>query len=243
MDVSQVEQAEQVAVPIIAVDQYIDMTDLQDGGSLAGGDGAGGFAQRVVNADAFDLSPMATMLRDKTYDTYADRLPATILPEEQVIQTGRYKNFTLLDDESNDDRMQRFSRIKVPEGYKQYSLGQGAVFGDRQQKMFDAVPDKADALLFVSAEYAMVKDTPFYYSLIPLVDVNQAFIEATVRMEMVDEEGNNIMTIQQVARSDDHVNTVGGITMNPDKIQKLCVGATESAVAKVDKATKKELKG
>lgn len=240
MDVSQVEQAEQAAVPIIAVDQDIDMTDLQGGGSLAQGDGVGAFAQRLLDDDAFDLSPMVDLLHEKTYGPYAERLPATIMPEEEVIETDRYQNFSLLDDESNDDRMQRVNRILVPEGYKNYSLGTGSVFGNRQQQMFDAVPEEADAMLFVSADYAMVEDNPFWYWFLP-ISPDRAFIEATVRMEMIDREGDAIMTIQQVARSNNHVNTVGGVTMQPDKIQGLCVEATEKAVQAIDAATEKKL--
>ena len=242
MDVSQVEKAEQAAVPIITVDQYIDMTDLQEEGGLASGSGSGAFVQRLLQDDSFNLSPMVDLLQEKTFGMYADRLPATILPEEEVIGTERYKNFNLLDKESSDDRMQRVNRLLVPEGYKKYNLGQGALLGDRQQEMFGAVPDAADALLFVSANYAMIEDNPFWYNFLP-ISPDRAYIEATVRMEMVDRSGNTIMTIQQVARSNNHVNTVGGVTMAPDKISGLCVEATEQAIAAIDKATKQELAG
>lgn len=240
MNVSDVESAEMAAVPIITVDQYIDMTDLQDGGSLASGDGVGGFMQRILNDDAFDLAPMADLLQERTFGTYAERLPVRIMPEEEVIGTERYKNFTLLDDESNDDRMQRVNRLKVPEGYKQYNVGQGSVFGDRQQQMFGAVPDEADAILLVSADYEMIEDNPFYYNFLP-ISPDRAYVKATVRMEMLDRDGNEIMEIVQTARSNNHVNTVGGVTTEASKIQPLCTEATEKAIKAIDKATKKEL--
>jgi hypothetical protein len=242
MNVSDVQSAEMAAVPIITVDQYIDMTDLQDGGSLAQGDGVGGFMQRILNDDAFDLSPMADLLQERTYGTYAERLPVGIMPEEEVIETERYKNFTLLDDESNDDRMQRVNRLKVPEGYKQYNVGRGSVFGDRQQQMFGAVPDEADAILLVSADYEMVEDNPFWYWFLP-ISPDRAYVESTVRMEMLDRDGNEIMEIVQTARSNNHVNTVGGVTTEASKIQPLCTEATEKAIKAIDKATKKELAG
>ena len=148
MDVSQVEQAELAAVPIITVDQNIDMSDLQDGGSVASdGSGTGALMQRILNDDAFDLSPMADLLQERTFGTYAERLPTRIMLEKEVIQTQRYENFTLLDEESSDDRMQRVNRLEVPDGYKQYDVGQGSVFGDRQKQMFGAVPEEADAIL------------------------------------------------------------------------------------------------
>jgi len=208
MDVLGVEQAEQAAVPIITVDEYIDMTDLQEGGSLSDGSGAGALMQRTLDDDAFDLAPMADLLQERTFGTYAERLPLKIMPEEAVIQTERYKNFSLLDDESNDDRMQRVNRLEVPEGYKKYNVGQGSVFGDRQQQMFGAVPKKADAILLVSANYEMVEDNPFWYWFLP-VSPDRAYVEATVRMEMLDRDGNEIMEVVQTARSNNHVNTVG----------------------------------
>ena len=162
MDVSGVQEAEQAAVPIITVDQYIDMSDLQDGGSVASGEGGGGLVQRILDSESFDLSPMADLLRERTYGTYSERLPTRVMSEEEVIQADRYKNFTLLDEESSDDRMQRVNRLEVPDGYKQYNVGQGSVFGDRQQQMFGAVPETADAILLVSADYEMVEDNPFW---------------------------------------------------------------------------------
>lgn len=243
MDVSQVEQAEQAAVPIITVDQYIDMSDLQEGGSVASdGSGTGALMQRILNDDAFDLSPMADLLQERTFGTYAERLPARIMPEEEVIQTQRYENFTLLDEESNDDRMQRVNRLEVPEGYKQYDVGQGSVFGDRQKQMFGAVPEEADAILLVSAGYEMVEDNPFWYWFLP-ISPDRAYVEATVRMEMLDRDGNEIMEIVQAARSDNHVNTVGGVTTEASKIQPLCTEATEKAIEQIDTATKEELAG
>jgi hypothetical protein len=242
MDVSNVERAEQAAVPIITVDKWIDMTDLQDGGSVASGDGVGGFIQRILDDDAFDLSPMADLLRERTYGTYAERLPVQIMPEESVVQTDRYENFTLLDKESSDDRMQRVNRLDVPEGYKKYNVGRGSVFGDRQQQMFGAVPDAADAILLVSADYEMVEDNPFWYWFLP-ISPDRAYVEASVRMEMLDRDGNEIMEIVQTARSNNHVNTVGGITAEASKIQPLCTEATEKAIKAIDTATEKELAG
>jgi hypothetical protein len=242
MNVSDVQTAEEAAVPIITVDKYIDMTDLQEGGSLASGDGGGAFMQRILNDDAFDLSPMADLLQERTFGTYAERLPVQIMPEEAVIQTNQYKNFTLLDEESNDDRMQRVNRLEVPEGYKKYNVGQGSVFGDRQQQMFGAVPDEADAILLVSAGYEMIEDNPFYYNFLP-ISPDRAYVKSTVRMEMIDRDGNEIMEIVQTARSNNHVKTVGGITTDASKIQPLCTEATEKAIEAIDTATKQELAG
>jgi hypothetical protein len=108
--------------------------------------------------------------------------------------------------------------------------------------MFGAVPDEADAILLVSADYEMVEDNPFWYWFLP-ISPDRAYVESTVRMEMLDRDGNEIMEIVQTARSNNHVNTVGGVTTEASKIQPLCTEATEKAIKAIDKATKKELAG
>lgn len=231
-DVAKVKSAETVAVPIITVDQNIDLSDVQDG--------AGTLVQRLLDDDAFDLSPMVGELHTKVYQTYAKRLPGDVLPEDQVIRTERYQNFQLLDRSSSDDRMQNLSSILVPEGYKKYNVATGSVFGSRQEKMFGAVPDQADALLFVSANYAMKKDNPFWYWFVPFTP-DQAAVEATVSMEMVDRSGEVILDVQRSATSADRMTMVGGLNLNPDEIQKLCFDATEKAFQEVDTFTKQEL--
>jgi hypothetical protein len=62
-------------------------------------------------------------------------------------------------------------------------------------------------------------------------------------MEMLDRDGNEIVEIVQAARSDNHVNTVGGVTTEASKIQPLCTEATEKAIGRIDTATKQELAG
>lgn len=242
LETAKVKEADQVAVPIITVDQHIDLTDLQEEGTLASGSGAGTLTQRLLQDESFDLSPMVDLLHSKTYGEYAERLPVTVMPEQRVIQTERYQNFQLLDEASHDERLQNVNRLLVPEGYKKYNLGQDALLTDRQPKMFGAVPDQADALLFVSAEYEMIEDNPFWYWFLP-ISPDRAYIESTVRMEMVDRSGDTILEISKTARSDNHVNTVGGVTMEPGKIQPLCKEATEQAVAAIDKVTKEKLAG
>lgn len=241
LETAKVKEADQVAVPVIEVDQYIDLTDMQDGGTLASGAGAGTLAQRLLQDESFDLSPMVDLLHSKTYGEYAERLPVTVMSEQQVIQTDRYRNFQLLDKASSDERLQSVNRLLVPERYKKYDLKRDLT-SSRKQKMFGAVPDEADALLFVSADYEMIEDNPFWYWFLP-ISPDRAYIESTVRMEMVDRSGNTILEISRTARSDNHVNTVGGVTMEPSKIQPLCEEATEQAVAAIDKVTKEKLAG
>lgn len=242
LETAKVRGADEVAVPIITVDQYIDLSDLQEEGTLASGSGAGTLTQRLLQDESFELSPMVDLLHERTYGMYAERLPVTVMPEQQVIRTDRYQNFQLLDDASNDERLQNLNRLLVPEGYKKYNLGQDALLSDRQSKMFGAVPDQADALLFVSAHYEMIEDNPFWYWFLP-INPDRAYIESSVRMEMIDRDGNTILEISKSARSNNHVNTVGGVTTEPDEIQPLCEEATENAVAAIDKVIQEELSG
>lgn len=233
IEVQQVRQADEVAVPIITVNEYIDMSHLDDAGFTT-------LVQRVAENEEYDLSPVVKKLRDKTFDEYAARMPFTILPESEVIRTDTYQNFNLLEKESNDQRYQNLQFLLVPDGYKKYNLGQGALLWNRQPKMFDAVPDQVDGLLFASAEYAMVKDNPFWYFFVPFV-ADRVYIEATIRYEMIDREGNTILRIVKSAKSKDHTRMVAGVNLDVDKIQDLAINATDLAFTKVDQFVKQEM--
>jgi hypothetical protein len=239
VETAKVKGTEAVAVPVITVDEHIDLSDVQSG---AGSEGIGTLVQRLLQDDSFDLSPMVEKLHANVYDTYAARLPGEVLSEEQVVGSERYQNFQLLDRESSDERLQRINSILVPDGYKKYNVAEGSVFGDRQKEMFGAVPDQADALLFVSANYAFEVDNPFWHMFLPFFP-DQSVVEATVSMEMVNRSGDVILDVKRSAQSDERMTMVGGLNAEPDRIQALCFDATEKAFAKVDRFTKEELEG
>lgn len=232
MQTTKVEGVDTAAVPIITVDENIDLTDVQDGGAT--------LAQRLLDDDAFDLSPMVDTLRNNIFNEYAEQMPMTILPERQVIRTERYRNFNLLDRESSDERMQNLQNILVPDGYKKYDVAEGSVFGSRQQEMFGAVSDRTDALLFVSARYEMVEDNPFWHFFVPFTP-DRAYVEATVDLEMVNRQGEVIMDISKTGRSEESMAMVAGLNLEADKIQSLCFTATARALSLVDTFTENQL--
>lgn len=231
LDVGKVKEAENVAVPIITVDEYI---GIENGGTAS-------LVQRLVEDDKFDLSPLVGELRTKVYNDYADRLPVNIMPEEAVIETERYQNFNLTGSASNDRRYENLQALLVPEGYKKYRIAQGALIADQQDDMFGAVPDRADAMLFASASYVLEEDNPWWYFFVPMGAPDRGYVEATVRLEMIDRSGDTILRISESRQSNDYVTMAGGLTLNASEIQPLCINATENAFAAVDQFIQEEL--
>jgi len=233
IEVAKVKQTKEVAVPIITVNEYIDMSNLDDTGLTT-------LMQRIAENEEFDLTPTVKKLRNKTYDEYAAQMPFTILPESEVIHTEKYQNFNLLQKEANDERYQNLQFLLVPDGYKKYNLGQGALLWNRQPRMFGAVPEQVDALLFASADYAMVKDNPFWFFLMPFA-ADRVYVKATIRYEMVNREGETIMRIVKSAKSRDYTRMVAGLNLDVDEIQGLATTATERAFVKVDEFVQEEM--
>ena len=233
LDVAKVKKTEHAAVPIITVDEYIDLSEVG---------GAATLAQRLAEDEEFDLSPMVDKLQQRVYNGYAGQLPVTVMSEESVIDADQYQKFSLLDNRAYDDRYENLSALLVPDGYKKYRLGKGALIGSRQKKMFGAVPDRADALMFASASYALIEDNPFWYFFVPF-GADRGYVEATVRLEMIDRSGDTILRISESRTSDRYVNVVKGFTANAEKIQPMCVNATEKAFAAVDQFIQEELSG
>lgn len=231
LEVSKLKKAEDVAVPIITVDEYI---SIEDGGAAS-------LVQRLVEDDEFDLSPLVGELRTKVYNDYGDRLPVNIMPEEAVIETDRYQNFNLTGNASNDRRYENLQALLVPDGYKKYRIAKGALIADQQDDMFEAVPDRADALLFASASYALVEDNPWWYFFVPVGAPDRGYVEATVRLEMIDRSGDTILRVSETRQSNDYVTMAGGLTLNSSEIQPMCMNATQNAFAAVDQFIQEEL--
>jgi hypothetical protein len=231
LDVAKVKQTEDVAVPIIYVDEYINIEDM----------GTAGLVQRLVQDEEFDLSPLVDTLHHNVYNDYAEQLPVTVMPEASVIQTDRYQTFNLVGDASTDDRYENLQSLLVPEGYKKYRIAQGALIADQQDDMFEAVPEEADGLMFASASYALVKDNPWWYFFVPFGAPDRGWVEAKVRLEMIDRSGDTILRVSETGRSSDYVTMAGGLTLSPEEIQPMCFTATEKAFSQVDTFIRSEL--
>lgn len=234
VNVAQLEETEKAAVPVITVNKYIDMDDVTSKNSMENT-----LIQRILDSDNFDLTPTVNKLQNKVHNAYDERLPVDIMEEDQVITTNKYKNFELYDDEDTEEAFTKFGAILVPEGYKKYAV-ENQLKG-KKVKFFNAVPSEADAVMFATAQYAMIEDTPFLVGLLPF-GAKKAAIKATIKLHMMDEEGNTILRIEESGMSDNDILMAGGISVNSSKIQELSVAATDEAFAAVDRYTEEELK-
>jgi hypothetical protein len=228
VDTAKIKDKENVAVTLISVDQYIDMTDVQSEAMIA---------QRILDDDSFDLTPMADQLRNNVFGRYQDRLPNNFLAEERVIDSDRYQSFRLFDNENFEDRFKKVNVI-APEGYKHYK----PIYlnASMEKRMLKAIPDEADAMMFASIDYEFKEDSNFLFKILPF-GTKQAVVKANLYMEMFNEEGDTIMKIHKSASSDNKMNMVGGISVKPDKIQDLCAEASRNVFEETDQYLKEEL--
>ena len=225
IDTEKVRELDQVAVPLISVNKYINMGGFNQLGSIV---------QRIAENDKFDLQPAANNIQTRVYGKYADYFPFEVMKEDQVLTTDQYVNFNLYDKDSNRDRWRKSKFIVTPNSnYKNYHPRR-LNKGDRA-KFLKSVPASADAALFVYVDYGLVRRN------IPMIPVSMAAVEARVYLELVDRNGEQILKIRKNAESEDEFKAVAGVMLKPEKIQGMTIEATEMAMEKVDEFVQKKM--
>ncbi|TYP92737.1 hypothetical protein LX73_2101 [Fodinibius salinus] len=217
MDTSRVKKVDKAAVAIVGVEKHINYTDDFEIPQLV---------QRLAQSDKFDLQPIAENLHENTFGVYTEVMPFTLIPEEEVIETERYKNFELYNEgyEEATDGNSNFITVK---NYKKYNPS-GMLQG-RRAKLFEAMPDEAEAMLMVGLSYKLFQEN----SMIP--GVNKGKIEADLDIRLVKPNGERILTINKKAESDNSMKVVlDAAILDPDKIQPLVQDATDKAMAKAE---------
>lgn len=182
--------------------------------------------QRLAQSDKFDLKPIAKDLHNKTFGAYTEAMPFTLIPEEKVIGTERYKNFELYN-EGYEDAIEGRSNFITVKNYKKYrpsSMMQG-----RRAKMFEAMPEEAEAMLMVELSYKLFQEN----SLIP--GVKKGKIEADLDMMVVKPNGERILNINKKAESDGNMKVVlDAAILDPAKIKPLVEEATNKVMLKAE---------
>lgn len=217
MDTSAVKKVDKAAVGIVGVEKYINYSDDFEIPQLV---------QRLAQSDKFDLNPIAEELHEKTFGSYTEAMPFTLIPEEEVIDTERYKNFELYNEGYEDaiEGKTNFITVKNYHKYPPRAMNQG-----RRAKMFEAMPDEAEAMLMVELSYKLFQEN----SLIP--GVNKGKIEADLDMMVVKPNGERILNINKKAESDGSMKVVlDAAILDPDKIQPLVEEATGKVMLKAE---------
>ena len=227
LDEAAVRKTNKVAVAIVGVDKYL---------QYSSGFAVGSLVQRLAESEDFDLQPIAEKLHNKTFGTYTKIMPFTLMDEEKVINTSAYKDFTLFEKESYEERFKKNSMFISAKDYMKYRpefLNRG-----HRKKLFKAMPEEADAMLMVGLSYWLKKQT----SMVP--GMTKAKAMAHLNMELVKPNGKKIMDIEKKAYSDEAMEIVfDWAILKPEKIRPLCVTATNKVMVKAEKFVKDELSG
>lgn len=117
------QQIDSTAVPIVYFYEHINLDPLQNDDLVEqdmSKDGIGGQMGKldtIRNFEGFDLRPELNLIHARIFDGSSDVLPMDILPEERVVNTPQYQNFTIRTEQLADHS------IIAPDGYKRYLLG------------------------------------------------------------------------------------------------------------------------
>jgi hypothetical protein len=226
MDTARVKKVDKAAVAIVGVEKYIDYSEDFEIPQLV---------QRLAQSDKFDLQPIAENLHDKTFGTYTEVMPFTLMPEEKVIGTDRYENFDIYSMGDSEEREESSNFITV-KNYKKYNPS--GMLQPKRAKLFEAMPEEADAMLLVGLSYKLFQAN----SIIP--GVNNGKIEANLDLRLVEPNGERILTINKKSESDGSMKVVlDAAILDPDKIQPLVQDATDKVMAKAEEFIRDNLSG
>lgn len=226
MNVEALQEMEEVSVAVIGVNKNI---------NLGGFNGLSSVIQRVANDDDFNLDPILAQLHEKTFGEYEKMMPFEFVDENRVIQSERYQNFQLFEREKNEERFEKLSYIKTPEGYKNYNPM--ALNAKKKAKILRALPEGSDGAMFIYVDYHLKRHD------VPMVPVSKAGVEARIILEVVDQQGEKVMKIEKKAESEEKIKAVAGIMTDVGKIQSMCRASTEMAIEKVDAFIQEEMSG
>ena len=227
IDVPKVKQNETAAVVMIGVNKNLDMSEM--------GGGTAGSIQRLVDDESFDLSPMVGIVHNKVHEEFVEQFPITFLPEEEVLYTEEYENFRAYDSKEADERWIDNSTMLVPEDYQPFR--HESMSNNQREQLFEAVTDEVDIITFVSVHYYMEDATPFWRFF-----TEEGVIRVSVNIRMMDRNGDTVARIAEAEESEESIKMVGGVTIDPEKIEDLSKAATEKAFQSVYKFTQEELR-
>ncbi len=223
LEVKKVKKLDRAAVASITADQKIDyqaFVNQENRGQFQG------------TFNHIDFRESAMILRKKLYGDIADILPIKFMQEGEVIGRQQYKDFELFDNENAEEMYKENVEVATPQGYKTYDLANG--LSNKRSKMTNAVPEKADAVVFIGSKYSLNKEADYG-------NAGDASVTAKVKLVMIDSDGNKLIKIKEKGTSQNTFRLKGG-TSRPkeDLVEGLMVDATEAAFSSMATTLKEE---
>jgi hypothetical protein len=222
VEVKKVKKLDKAAVATVTADAGVDYTDFGEQGK--------GY---IGSFNHIDLDTMALRIKKKVYKKLPSVLPIKLMDEDKVINSERYQNFTMYDDEDREERYRDGQKVETLENYKPYNLATSRIMKFKE-KMVDAVPKDADALVFSGVEYKVNQEQDYGGS-------GDASVTAKIHLVMINNNKEKLIDIAEKGTTEKTFRLESGAAMpDEDHVEGLMVVANNKAFKSLTKTLQEE---
>jgi len=184
----------------------------------------------------FNLAPLLEQYHSNFFNEYSQALPFELLPESNVVDSKKYKDFQPKYDLTAYD-----ARNYLNYGNYKY-IYEGISGKDNEEGIAKLFADEADGVLFVNIDFAFEKG----FGIGKTMSIK---MRATTRMALYNKKGEKVFAFSESERSKKTGVMVGGIpVVKPEKILPMCesalvelMGDLKKRIAKIISKTDKKL--
>jgi len=173
----------------------------------------------------FNLAPLLEKYHNNFFNDYATAFPFDLLPETEVVDTEKYKNYVphVLGVAQEED-----SKNYLPYGNYKY-MYEGIGGKNNEEAMAKMFADQADGVLFVYIDFAFEKG----FGIGKTMTIK---LRATTRIGLYNKKGEKVYAFSESERSKKTGVMVGGIpVVKPEKILPMCESALEELMGDLKK--------
>lgn len=184
----------------------------------------------------FNLTPLLEQYHTNFFNDYASAFPFDLLPESNIVDSEKYKNF-----EPKYDLNQYEAKNYLNYGNYKY-IYEGILGKYNEEGIAKLFADEADGVLFVNIDFAFEKG----FGVGKTMSIK---MRATTRIALYNKKGEKVFAFSESERSKKTGVMVGGIpVVKPEKILPMCesaltelMGDLKKRIAKIISKTDKKL--
>ena len=184
----------------------------------------------------FNLTPLLEKYHANFFNDYASAFPFDLLPESNIVDSEKYKNF-----EPKYDLNQYEAKNYLNYGNYKY-IYEGILGKYNEEGIAKLFADEADGVLFVNIDFAFEKG----FGVGKTMSIK---MRATTRIALYNKKGEKVFAFSESERSKKTGVMVGGIpVVKPEKILPMCesaltelMGDLKKRIAKIISKTDKKL--
>jgi hypothetical protein len=178
----------------------------------------------------FNLTPILEKYHNNFFNDYSKEFPFELIPENEVVDTDKYKAFEPRFDVKNYDA----ANFLMFGNYKYiYEGNMGAYNEEGMAKLF---ADQADGVLFVYVDFAFEKG----FGLGSTMSIK---MRATTRMALYNKTGEKVFAFSESERSKKTGVMIGGVpVIKAEKVLPMCESALEELMGDLKKRIAKIVK-